>query len=92
MYDRAYKKYIASIAYDPFKCRIEFLSVDEEFQKQGIGSDLAQRAIEDMRVNYNCRKISLLSTSGAEKFWEKKGATLKVGSSHVFPDTSSNIS
>ena len=92
MYDKVSKKYIASIAYDPFECSIKFLSVDEKFQKQGNGSDLVNRAIEDMRVNYNCREISLSSDSSAKKFWEKRGAPSKSGSLHVFSDPSSNVS
>ena len=92
VYDKAARKHIASIAYDPSKCYIELLSVDEEFQKQGIGSVLAKRAIEDMRINHGCGEISLYSLWDARGFWEKTGATSKRGSSHVFPDPSRNLS
>ncbi len=94
VYDRDSKKYIASIAYDPYQCSIEFLSVDEEFKKQGIGSDLARRAIEDMRASHGCGEISLSSVWDARGFWEKTGATPKrvSGGSHVFSDPSQDLS
>ena len=92
VYDTGSKTHIASIAYDPSRCYIEFLSVDEKFQKQGIGSDLANRAIEDMRANHGCREISLYSLLSAEGFWKKTGAISKRGNSHVFPDSSPNLS
>lgn len=93
VYDKNWKRYIASIAYDPSRCYIEFLSVAEDFRKQGIGSDLAKRAIEDMRINHDCKEISLYSATSARKFWEKAGAIpTDIGPTHVFPDSSSNLS
>jgi GNAT superfamily N-acetyltransferase len=91
VYDKVPKKYIAHIAYSPSKCSITYLSVDEEYRKKGIGRELANRAIEDMRANHNCREISLLSVLTAERFWEKLGAKARgdfVGDSvHVFPES-----
>jgi predicted GNAT family acetyltransferase len=74
VYDKNEKRYIAHIAYDPFKCFIEFLRVDEGYKEQGIGKKLAYKAIKDMRIKYNCEKISLRSSLEGEKFWEKLGA------------------
>lgn len=89
VYDKDAQKYIGNIAYDPRTCSIEYLSVDQEYRKKGIGADLARRAIADMRAMDNCREISLISASEAEKFWEKLGAKPKPNSSrHVFPDPS----
>ena len=99
-YDTALKKYIASIAYDPFSCKIVLLSVDEEYRKKGIGRGLANRAIEDMRAMDNCREVFLISSSSSERFWEKLGAKPVPHSfRHVFPEScvigqnpSSNVS
>jgi GNAT superfamily N-acetyltransferase len=90
VYDKVVEKHIAHIAYRPSKCRISYLLVDEAYRKEGIGKELANRAIEDMRVNHDCREISLISGYSAEKFWEKLGAKPRPDYTHVFPDPSSN--
>jgi ribosomal protein S18 acetylase RimI-like enzyme len=99
LYDKGTQKYIASITYgrssrDPSKGHIVYLSVDEEYRRKKIGLKLVNKAIEDMRTNYNCGEISLISASGSEKFWEKLGAKREPGSFYklVFPDPSSDLS
>jgi len=91
VYDKIAKKYIASIAYHPRTCSIEYLSVDHEYRKKGIGAGIAHRAVEDMRAMDGCREIFVLSAAGTERFWEKLGAkpTDAAGFTHVF-DPSSN--
>jgi GNAT superfamily N-acetyltransferase len=92
--DKIAEEYIASIAYDPSKCSIEYLSVDPGYKNQGIGSDLAKRAIVDMRVRHDCREISLWAVRDAEGFWEKLGAKPRERGqfTHVFWDPSSELS
>jgi len=90
VYDKDAQKHIAHIAYKPSECCIAFLRVDEKYQKQGIGAELAQRALEDMRVNHRCQAVSLTSAGSAEGFWEKLGAKSKRDFTHVFPDALPN--
>ena len=74
VYDKDMQRHIAHIAYDPSECYIIGLRVNKKYRKQGIGKELAHKAIEDMRAKHNCREISLISTSRGEKFWENLGA------------------
>jgi|GEM_PF-7128117 len=68
------KIHIAHIAYNPHLCIIEYLRVDEEFKKQGIGTELVRRALEDLIKNHGCNKVSLYSSENAPRFWRKLGA------------------
>ncbi len=90
VYDKEAKQHIAHIAYDPDDCSIQYLDVDEKYQKQGIGTELVHRAITDMRSNHRCQAIYLTSAPSAVKFWNKVGAKPKfVGEfTHVFPKPS----
>lgn len=92
--DKISEDYIASIAYDPSKCSIKYLSVDPGYKNQGIGSDLAKRAIADMRAHHDCREISLWAVPEARKFWEKLGAEPRERGqfTHVFSEPSSELS
>lgn len=93
LYDKGTEKYIASIAYTPSECFILRLIVDEEYRRKGIGSELAKRALEDMRTNHDCREIDLSCfTEDGGKLWEKLGAErVEPGRSrYVFPDPSSS--
>ena len=85
VYDKVANQYIAHIAYKPSECYISYLLVDAEHRKKGIGEELVREAIEDMRTNHNCRKISLDSSTDARKFWEKLGAKSRHGFNYVFP-------
>jgi ribosomal protein S18 acetylase RimI-like enzyme len=87
VYDKVVKKHIAYITYDPSECYISFLRVDEEYRKKGIGAELANRAIKDMRANYSCGDIFLFSTRSGE-FWKKLGAEPKDNFKYVFSDPS----
>lgn len=86
VYDKNAEKYIAHIAYDPCRCEIAYLLVDEEYRKQGIGSDLLMKAIQDMRAIHNCREVFLISSTSGRKFWEKQGANPRGNFSYVFSD------
>lgn len=93
LYDEGTKQYIASVEYRPSECYISRLSVDKEYTKKGIGSELAKRAFEDMRTNHDCREIDLSCfTEDGGKFWEKLGAErVRPGNSrYIFPDPSSS--
>jgi len=85
-YDKDTEKYIAHIAYDPFRCHIAYLRVDEKHRKAGLGSDLVREAIKDMRAMHNCREISLDSSSRAQGFWKKMGAIPQDTYSSTFED------
>lgn len=61
---------------------------NEQHKKQGIGKKLTKQAINDMRTNYGCKEIDLISPSSAEKFWEKIGAKPGPAFTHVFPNPS----
>lgn len=88
LYDKKAEKYVAHIAYKPSVCEIiMYLRVDEEYRKQGIGAELAKKAIADMRANYYCREISLESAAAARAFWEKLGAQPKHYHMYVFCDS-----
>jgi GNAT superfamily N-acetyltransferase len=82
------EEYFGHIAYNPSICRIKYLLVDEKYRKEGIGAKLVKKAIEDMRTNHNCEKISLLSAPSAERFWKKLGAEAEArfDRTHVFHD------
>jgi ribosomal protein S18 acetylase RimI-like enzyme len=86
LYDKDAEKYIAHIAYDSSRCHIEYLRVDEKHRKAGLGSDLVKEAIKDMRAVHNCREISLDSSSRAQGFWKKMGATPQDTYSFTFED------
>ena len=92
VYDKGTKKYIASAAYDPSICYLSYLSIDEEYRKKGIGSELGKRVLEDMRTNHDCRRITLISVNNSGRFWEKLGGKSSVGSSYVFSGSSLNVS
>src|SRR5690606_30560073 len=87
VYDKGKKKNIANIVYSPNYCHIDDLFVDEKYREMGIGSELAKMAIADMRANYNCEAISLMSVPRAKNFWEKLGAQPSDSFmfSHAFP-------
>jgi len=91
VYDQIAKNYVAHIAYDPSRCFISYLRVDKKYRKTGIGKELANRAIEDMRANHGCGDISLDSVYSARRFWKKLGAKRRSGLTYVFRgDPSSN--
>jgi ribosomal protein S18 acetylase RimI-like enzyme len=88
VYDNVAKKHIAHIAYKPLACSIAYLLVDEEHRGKGIGTRLADEAINDMRMNHNCGDIFLISAPRSEKFWERLGAESRPHNEHVFPGPS----
>jgi ribosomal protein S18 acetylase RimI-like enzyme len=91
VYNPRFKKYIANIAYEPSECHIALLGVDEEYRKKGIGRELANKAIEDMRTNHNCGDIDLTAPyPDAQAFWKKVGAE-KRDFKYVFPDPASKL-
>jgi GNAT superfamily N-acetyltransferase len=89
LYDRVTKKYIADIAYNPSTCFIEYLLVDHQYRKQGVGRELVHRALEELR-KHGCEDVYLNSTFDAKPFWKKLGAQPLSNGNHIFAHSSSN--
>lgn len=54
------------------RCCISLLDVDEKYQRQGIGSELMKRSLEDMKNN-DCRSVELDSLESAKTFYTRFG-------------------
>lgn len=54
------------------KCYVQKLLILQEFQRQGIGTELIKKALQDMKIS-GCNEAYLQPTKDSRAFYEKRG-------------------
>ncbi len=65
-----------------FNCEIGGLYIHKDFQGKGIGGKLLKNAEQSMK-KLGCKKIKIMSTVSAKKFYEKNGYKIIKKTSHL---------